>query len=92
MPKNSGNEIAEAAAAAAGAVSARIADGGDRVSALIAAAVELNGLLGFENTLRITLPVTGATVRVRTVCEILTDIEVEDEREIIVGRGEVNHG
>ena len=52
---------------------------------LIAAAVAVTGLLGFENTLRMSFPLTGTKVRVRTVCEILPDIEVEAEREIDIG-------
>lgn len=78
--------IADAATAAAKAVGDRIPESGDRVSALIAAAVQLNGLMGFENVIRIVLPMTGAPIRVRTVCEVLPDIEVEKEREIDIAR------
>lgn len=79
---HSGRIISDAAAAANAAVEVRLVESGDRISALIAAAVIVSGMRGFQNTLAMTLPLTGAKIRVRTVCELLPDIEIEAEREI----------
>jgi hypothetical protein len=83
---HSGRIIAEAADAAADAVEVRLVDSESMVSALVAAALEVNGWAGFRSELRITLPLTGTAVRVRTVCEVLPDIHVEEEREVDIAR------